>query len=138
MADFRPSLSYPPLMTRDVDVDSTDRFVACRLYLSGKVMKMWEVTYNGRVVCLVSKCDSKWVHDSWEFRVSPSLSKAEAAAIDKRVKHLPLSQAFRARTADVVTITDAEIAEIEKKVALAAANRATVDAIMRKVMNGRR
>ena len=102
-----PALNYDP-------VDDTNQLVAYRLKISGRRTHSFAVTLNGQALARLSRNDSKWVHDNWNFTYiwkneldGPMvLTRENRKYLDKALKELTykIKEAISNRSADIVVL----------------------------------
>lgn len=101
-----------PWVTRGPEADDDNQLVAYRLFYEGRIAQyVWIVNYKDYAIATITRKDSKWVHDNWDFSISNHeyqkvITPENRGVFIDLLKQLinKIRQAIKTRRADVVTI----------------------------------
>lgn len=92
-------------------VDDTNQLAAYRLKMQGRSGSMWVVNLRGQALCVISKRDSRWVHDNWDWTyfykpVQTVMTANNRKYLDSMMRKLTyeIKDAVSAKRADVVVM----------------------------------
>ena len=112
-------LTGSPFTPRGPEVNDSDQLVAYRLFYQGgpPAQYIWVVNYKGQAIARITRLDSKWVHNNWEYKVEEDqtiITPQDRAWYTELIQQLILriKRAITARQADVVTLRPADFENI--------------------------
>lgn len=107
-----PNLSYVYRVVGP-DQDDTNQLVAYRARSNigpPRVQYVWIVNLRGQALCYITRRDSKWVHDNWDWTyfdrdVQTIMTRNNRQYLDGMIKRLiySIKDAISAKAAEVVT-----------------------------------
>lgn len=103
--------TFQGVFTLTGHADDTNQLVAYRVRMRGHIQNIWIVNLNGQALCHISKRDSRWVHDNWDWTyfykdVQTVMTAENRKYLDGMLKKLiyAIKDAVTARNADVVAL----------------------------------
>jgi hypothetical protein len=104
-------LSGSIFKTSGQHVDDTNSLVAYRMRMNGRVNYLWIINVRGQVLASISKRDSKWVHDNWDFTYfgrdqQNIMTRDNRKYLDSMIRQLTseIKKAISEKRADVVVL----------------------------------